>query len=80
MGAFLGLLPAPILRFIVKNSVGKSWSSSAIEALCTHVLKVELMFFLIYVVVYLRFISFAHKLYFSVSHTAECALYGDDRI
>lgn len=53
MGAFLGLLPAPTLRFIVKNSVGKSWSSSAIEALCTHVLKVELMFFLIYVVVFL---------------------------
>ncbi|KAL7092289.1 hypothetical protein ACP275_12G156900 [Erythranthe tilingii] len=39
MGAFLGMLPSQITRLIVKNSIGKSWSSSAIEVLCTHVLQ-----------------------------------------
>ncbi|XP_060196491.1 uncharacterized protein LOC132625893 isoform X1 [Lycium barbarum] len=37
--AILGLLPAWISRILVKNSVGNSWCPSAVEALCTHVLK-----------------------------------------
>ncbi|KAI5425371.1 hypothetical protein KIW84_031246 [Lathyrus oleraceus] len=34
--ASLGLLPVNVLRFIVKKSLGKSWSSSAVEAACSH--------------------------------------------
>ncbi|XP_027350436.1 lipid droplet-associated hydrolase isoform X2 [Abrus precatorius] len=34
--ASLGLLPVQALRFIVKNSIGKSWSASAVEAACSH--------------------------------------------
>ncbi|XP_059288580.1 uncharacterized protein LOC132041919 isoform X2 [Lycium ferocissimum] len=37
--AILGLLPGWISRILVKNSVGNSWCPSAVEALCTHVLK-----------------------------------------
>ncbi|KAM3266339.1 lipid droplet-associated hydrolase isoform X1 [Capsicum annuum] len=37
--AVLGLLPAWISRILVKNSVGNSWCPSAVEALCTHVLR-----------------------------------------
>ncbi|PIN02816.1 hypothetical protein CDL12_24671, partial [Handroanthus impetiginosus] len=43
MGALLGMLPAKISRFLVKKSIGKSWSSSAVEVLCTHVLKYHTM-------------------------------------
>ncbi|KAL0333519.1 UNVERIFIED_CONTAM: Lipid droplet-associated hydrolase [Sesamum angustifolium] len=39
MGGLLGMLPAPISRLLVKKTIGKSWSSSAIEVLCTHVLQ-----------------------------------------
>ncbi|KAL6496347.1 hypothetical protein OROGR_029605 [Orobanche gracilis] len=39
MGALLGMLPARILRFLVKKSMGESWSSSAFEVLCNHVLQ-----------------------------------------
>ncbi|KAL6585495.1 hypothetical protein OROMI_002139 [Orobanche minor] len=39
MGALLGMLPARILQFLVKKSMGKSWSSSAVEVLCNHVLQ-----------------------------------------
>ncbi|XP_059278800.1 uncharacterized protein LOC132032985 [Lycium ferocissimum] len=39
IGAILGLLPARISRLLVKISVGKSWCPSAVEALCTHVLR-----------------------------------------
>ncbi|KAL0316062.1 UNVERIFIED_CONTAM: Lipid droplet-associated hydrolase [Sesamum radiatum] len=39
MGGFLGMLPAPISRLLVKKTIGKSWSSSAVEVLCTHVLQ-----------------------------------------
>ncbi|XP_060196494.1 uncharacterized protein LOC132625893 isoform X4 [Lycium barbarum] len=39
--AILGLLPAWISRILVKNSVGNSWCPSAVEALCTHVLKIS---------------------------------------
>ncbi|KAL6337285.1 hypothetical protein AAG906_036599 [Vitis piasezkii] len=37
--AFLGLLPRWASGFIVSNSLGKSWSSTAVEALCSHLLK-----------------------------------------
>ncbi|MCD7452887.1 hypothetical protein HAX54_018561 [Datura stramonium] len=37
--AILGLLPVWISRILVKNSVGKSWCPSAVEALCSHVLR-----------------------------------------
>lgn len=43
--ALLGALPAWISRFLVKNSVGKAWTSSANDALCTHLLQVEFCFF-----------------------------------
>ncbi|KAL6514321.1 hypothetical protein OROHE_019063 [Orobanche hederae] len=43
MGALLGMLPARILRFLVKKSMGKSWSSSAVEVLCNHVLQYHTM-------------------------------------
>ncbi|KAG8374051.1 hypothetical protein BUALT_Bualt11G0090700 [Buddleja alternifolia] len=39
IGALLGKLPDPISRFLVTKSMGKSWSSSAVEVLCTHVLQ-----------------------------------------
>ncbi|GAU17475.1 hypothetical protein TSUD_340180 [Trifolium subterraneum] len=34
--ASLGLLPVKALRFIVRKSLGKSWSSNAVEAACSH--------------------------------------------
>lgn len=34
--ASLGLLPAKALRFIVRKSLGKSWSANAVEAACSH--------------------------------------------
>nr|AFK48327.1 unknown [Lotus japonicus] len=34
--ASLGLLPVQALRFIVRKSLGKSWSASAVEAACSH--------------------------------------------
>ncbi|CAN4113987.1 unnamed protein product [Withania somnifera] len=37
--AFLGFLPAWVSRILVNNSVGNSWCPSAVEALCSHVLK-----------------------------------------
>ncbi|XP_034694699.1 lipid droplet-associated hydrolase isoform X2 [Vitis riparia] len=39
--AFLGLLPRWASGFIVSNSLGKSWSSTAVEALCSHLLKLS---------------------------------------
>ncbi|CAA0822526.1 alpha/beta-Hydrolases superfamily protein [Striga hermonthica] len=39
MGGLLGRLPSHISRFLVKISMGKSWSSSSIDVLCTHVLQ-----------------------------------------
>ncbi|KAK6152269.1 hypothetical protein DH2020_014904 [Rehmannia glutinosa] len=39
MGALLGMLPVYISRFLVKESMGKSWSFSTVDALCTHVLQ-----------------------------------------
>ncbi|GFQ08677.1 upf0554 protein c2orf43 homolog, partial [Phtheirospermum japonicum] len=39
MGDLLGMLPARISRFLIKKSMGKSWSFSAVEVLCTHVLQ-----------------------------------------
>ncbi|KAG6412151.1 hypothetical protein SASPL_124820 [Salvia splendens] len=41
IGALFGALPSELTGFLVKISVGKSWSSSAVEALCTHVQKVQ---------------------------------------
>ncbi|XP_061366597.1 uncharacterized protein LOC133309787 [Gastrolobium bilobum] len=34
--ASLGLLPALALNFIVRKSLGKSWSANAVEAACSH--------------------------------------------
>ncbi|KAF7148737.1 hypothetical protein RHSIM_Rhsim03G0067100 [Rhododendron simsii] len=39
----LGLLPTKASRFLVRHSVGKSWCTSAVEALCTHVLQYHVM-------------------------------------
>ncbi|KAL3825720.1 hypothetical protein ACJIZ3_021749 [Penstemon smallii] len=39
IGALFGMLPPQISTFLVKKSIGKSWSSSAVEALRTHVLQ-----------------------------------------
>ncbi|KAI8562936.1 hypothetical protein RHMOL_Rhmol03G0074600 [Rhododendron molle] len=39
----LGLLPTKASRFLVQHSVGKSWCTSAVEALCTHVLQYHVM-------------------------------------
>ncbi|KAG6386228.1 hypothetical protein SASPL_155120 [Salvia splendens] len=41
IGALFGALPSELTGFLVKIFVGKSWSSSAVEALCTHILKVQ---------------------------------------
>ncbi|KAH1070935.1 hypothetical protein GLYMA_03G200300v4 [Glycine max] len=34
--ASLGLLPVQALRFLVRKSLGKSWSANAVEAACSH--------------------------------------------
>ncbi|KAK9194063.1 hypothetical protein WN944_004765 [Citrus x changshan-huyou] len=34
--ASLGILPSKALRFLVSNSLGRSWSATAVEAACTH--------------------------------------------
>ncbi|XP_056158861.1 uncharacterized protein LOC115671535 isoform X2 [Syzygium oleosum] len=39
--ASLGSLPSRFSRFIVANSLGKSWSPMAIEATCTHLLQLS---------------------------------------
>ncbi|PSS15880.1 Lipid droplet-associated hydrolase, partial [Actinidia chinensis var. chinensis] len=39
----LGLLPTKASRFLVQNSVGKTWSAGAIEALCSHLLQYHVM-------------------------------------
>ncbi|KAL8217079.1 hypothetical protein R6Q57_023916 [Mikania cordata] len=41
--ALLGFLPISASRFIAKVSLGKSWSTTAIDALCTSVLKYHTM-------------------------------------
>ncbi|KAI3688044.1 hypothetical protein L1987_81750 [Smallanthus sonchifolius] len=41
--ALLGFLPISASRFIAKNSLGKSWSTTAIDALCTGILKYHTM-------------------------------------
>lgn len=33
--ASLGLLPVQALRFLVRKSLGKSWSANAVEATCS---------------------------------------------
>ncbi|KAL5710462.1 hypothetical protein ACHQM5_021020 [Ranunculus cassubicifolius] len=37
--ALLGFFPSYATRFFVRRSLGKSWSSTAVEALCSHLLK-----------------------------------------
>ncbi|XP_050230022.1 uncharacterized protein LOC126679124 [Mercurialis annua] len=37
--ASLGLLPQFVLRTIVSKSIGKSWSATAVDAACSHLLK-----------------------------------------
>ncbi|KAI3874509.1 hypothetical protein MKX03_004839 [Papaver bracteatum] len=39
----LGLLPRRLTRFLVKKSVGKSWSTASVEALCGHLLQYHTM-------------------------------------
>ncbi|PON70072.1 Lipid droplet-associated hydrolase [Parasponia andersonii] len=41
--ALLGLLPIQALRLIVSQSLGKSWSSAAVEATCSHLAKYHTM-------------------------------------
>ncbi|WOG98267.1 hypothetical protein DCAR_0417608 [Daucus carota subsp. sativus] len=41
--ALLGLLPANVTRYLVRNSVGKSWSSTAVDALCDNLLQYNVM-------------------------------------
>lgn len=41
--ALLGLLPASLTRFLARNSVGKSWSSTAVDALCDNLLQYHTM-------------------------------------
>ncbi|KAF3442719.1 hypothetical protein FNV43_RR16636 [Rhamnella rubrinervis] len=43
MVALLGMLPTYALRLIVKQSLGKSWSATAIEATCSHLAKYHTM-------------------------------------
>ncbi|KAB1203851.1 hypothetical protein CJ030_MR8G027684 [Morella rubra] len=47
--AALGCLPRRAIRFILTNSIGKSWSAAALEAGCTHLMQYHIlrnMFFL----------------------------------
>lgn len=39
--AALGCLPRRAIRFILTNSIGKSWSAAALEAGCTHLMQVS---------------------------------------
>ncbi|KAI3791581.1 hypothetical protein L2E82_05411 [Cichorium intybus] len=48
--ALFGLLPIWASRFIAKNSLGKSWSTTALDALCTSVLKYHTMRNVLYLV------------------------------
>ncbi|XP_076932497.1 uncharacterized protein LOC143598062, partial [Bidens hawaiensis] len=41
--AFLGFLPISVSRFIARKSLAKSWSGTAIDALCTSTLKYHTM-------------------------------------
>ncbi|GAB4833276.1 hypothetical protein Ancab_031523 [Ancistrocladus abbreviatus] len=41
--ALLALLPIRALRFIVKKSLGKSWSATAVEAACSHLVQYHTM-------------------------------------
>lgn len=39
--ALLGVLPSRASSFLVKKTIGKSWSRTASEAACSHLLKVK---------------------------------------
>ncbi|XP_006481556.1 uncharacterized protein LOC102615335 isoform X1 [Citrus sinensis] len=41
--ASLGILPSKALRFLVSNSLGRSWSATAVEAACTHLSQYHVM-------------------------------------
>ncbi|XP_057974170.1 uncharacterized protein LOC131162053 isoform X2 [Malania oleifera] len=41
--ALLGFLPSWALKFLVKKSLGNSWSATAVEATCTHLLQYHCM-------------------------------------
>nr|XP_025658045.1 uncharacterized protein LOC112754582 isoform X3 [Arachis hypogaea] len=41
--ASLGLLPVRALRFIIRNSVAKSWSTDAVDATCSHLSQYHVM-------------------------------------
>ncbi|MED6192177.1 hypothetical protein PIB30_007709 [Stylosanthes scabra] len=41
--ASLGFLPVPILRFIIRNSMAKSWSADAVDATCSHLSQYHVM-------------------------------------
>ncbi|XP_025605382.1 uncharacterized protein [Arachis hypogaea] len=41
--ASLGLLPVQALRFIIRNSVAKSWSTDAVDATCSHLSQYHVM-------------------------------------
>ncbi|KAK7244847.1 hypothetical protein RIF29_39675 [Crotalaria pallida] len=48
--ATLGFLPAGALRFIVRNSMGESWSTNAVEAACSHLSQYHTMRNILYMV------------------------------
>ncbi|GKC43447.1 lipid droplet-associated hydrolase isoform X1, partial [Tanacetum coccineum] len=48
--ALLGFLPISASKFLARNLVGKSWSSTALDALCTSVLKYHTMNNVLYLV------------------------------
>ncbi|KAK9122860.1 hypothetical protein Sjap_012462 [Stephania japonica] len=41
--AMLGILPISASRFLVRTSIGKSWSTSAVEAVCSYLLQYHVM-------------------------------------
>ncbi|XP_024026843.1 lipid droplet-associated hydrolase [Morus notabilis] len=43
MVGLLGLLPISVKRFVVSKALGKSWSSNAVEAVCSHLAKYHTM-------------------------------------
>ncbi|CAL0309986.1 unnamed protein product [Lupinus luteus] len=78
--ASLGLLPVWALRFIVRNSVGKSWSANAVEAVCSHLSQYHTMKNVLYMAM-TEFSEFseAPDWTFIVERKAQFAfLFGDD--
>ncbi|KAF9597671.1 hypothetical protein IFM89_020551 [Coptis chinensis] len=82
--AMLGLFPSSVSRTLVKRSIGKSWSATAVEALCSHLLQKcvlgEVNNFIrdAILVVVTKFQQ--HHNSVAIPHIAECPFSDDDRI